>query len=94
MKNRWGVEIKPGDYERILAALIAALVLTACATKPVSAPVVAASCPALKSYTPAQEAALGSALALLPPDNPLVGAMTDYGALRAADRACLGLSAQ
>jgi hypothetical protein len=69
-------------------------IITACATKPVSAPVVAVSCPSLKSYTPAQEAAMASALALLPPDSPLVQGFVDYGALRAADRACLGQTQQ
>lgn len=94
MKNRWGVEVKPGDYERILAALLAALLLTGCATKPAPAPVATVSCPPLVPYTAAQEAAMGSALALLPPSNPLVPFIGDAIRMRSADRACLGLAQQ
>ena len=49
---------------------------------------VTVSCPPLKTYALADERALGAAVAALPPGSPLIGAMADYGALRAADRAC------
>jgi hypothetical protein len=65
--------------------LIGAAMLAGCATTPA----VRSQCLPLKTYTPAQEKALADALAALPADSPLAGAMADYGALRAADRACL-----
>lgn len=51
-------------------------------------------CIPLVAYTPAQEAAMADALQVLDPTNPLVQAMADYGAMRAADRACLGQTRQ
>lgn len=62
----------------------AALLFGGCATHPAAVP----ACPPVKAYSAAQEKALGAAVAALPPDSPLVGAMADYGAERAALRAC------
>lgn len=67
----------------LLAAL--GLALAACA----HAPAVQTICLPLKPYTAAEQLALAGALASLPETSPLVGAMADYGAMRAADRACL-----
>lgn len=79
------------------AALICVL-LAGCASEPavppVPKPVAAVTCLPLATYSPAQETALGGALAALDPANPIVSAMGDYGAMRAADRACLGLVQQ
>ena len=72
------------------------LLLAGCATTqapPIISPAPAAQvvvktvCLPLKAYAPDQELALGRALAALTADNPLVQAMADYGAMRAADRA-------
>jgi hypothetical protein len=67
--------------------LILALALAGCAHT-VSAPVVV--CPREKPYTQAQQDALAAALEALPETSALVWAMTDYGQLRAAVRACHG----
>lgn len=56
--------------------------------KPIAAPPVAVACIPVAEYTPEQEKALAAALEALPATNPLVGAMIDYGRLRAAARAC------
>jgi hypothetical protein len=74
------------------AAILACLLLCGCATQQAPKPVAVTTtvCVPLKTWTPAQEAAMADALQALEPANPLVGAMTDYGAMRAADRACLG----
>ena len=61
--------------------------LGACATP--SAPVVTVTCLPMATYDAAFEANLAGAVAALGPDNPIVRAMSDYGALRAQDRACL-----
>lgn len=78
------------------AALLACLFLTGCATaapavissQPATVTVVKVSCPPLKDYSAAQEKALGAAVAELMAGSPLIQAMTDYAALRAAIRAC------
>jgi hypothetical protein len=51
-------------------------------------PAVRQQCLPMKTYTAAQEAAMSRALLRLAPDDPLVGAIADYGQLRAANRAC------
>jgi len=48
------------------------------------------SCLPLANYTKAQEAALADAVEALPRGSPLIGFIGDYGAMRDADRACLG----
>ena len=83
---------------RILSALIGLAIASpfaiveGCAmtgpAKPLPAAAVTVSCPPLKSYSAADQKALAAALTALAPDSPLVGAMADYGALRAAVRAC------
>lgn len=45
-------------------------------------------CLPMKVYTAGEQEALANALAVLPPESPLVHAMEDYGALRDANRAC------
>lgn len=50
----------------------------------------AAACSPVAAYSLAQEQALGQAVTALQPDNPLVGAMADYLALRKSARACQG----
>lgn len=67
----------------ILAGLC--LMLAACAGSLVTATPV---CLPLKPYTAAEQAAQGASLAKLPADDPLVGLVLDYGAMRDADRAC------
>lgn len=66
------------------------LFLCGCATTapapPVSAPSVV--CLPVVNYDAATEKKMAAELALLPPDDVLVSAMTDYGATRAALRAC------
>lgn len=73
-------------------ALVSLLALTACNSIPsVPVPTVAVQvqCLPLKDYTLAEQQAAGAALAALQPTNPLVAFMGDYGAMRAADRACM-----
>lgn len=72
-------------------------ILTGCAAtmpviaeSPASQVVVKTVCPPIPTYTRAQEQALGAAVAALPVTSPLVSAMADYGAVRAAIRACRG----
>lgn len=77
-----------------MRAVLLCLLLAGCASAPVisarPAPevVVKTVCPPIRSYSPDQQKALGAAVAALPADSPLVGAMADYGAIRAAVRAC------
>lgn len=56
--------------------------------RPLPLPQTTVVCPPLKAYGLDQEKALAQALAAVPAGSPLVGAMADYGALRAAVRAC------
>lgn len=51
-------------------------------------PAVTTACLPLKAYTPAEQQQLAAEVAALPPGSALVGAMSDYAAMRAADRAC------
>lgn len=67
---------------RLLAGTLA-LLAWGCAT-----PAIRSQCLPMKDYSAAQQQALAAALAAVAPDSPLVGAMADYGALRAANRAC------
>ncbi|HUJ48059.1 MAG TPA: hypothetical protein VLV55_13075 [Rhizomicrobium sp.] len=71
---------------RIGLAVALALLLSACASEPAAQPV--SVCPPVAAYTKADEVALADAVSALPPDNPLIGAMLDYGRLRAAALAC------
>jgi hypothetical protein len=47
-------------------------------------------CPPVAAYTAEQEKALAVSVEGLKPDDPLVGAMADYVALRRAARTCSG----
>lgn len=71
---------------RIGLAVSLGLLLCACASEPAAQPVLL--CPPVKTYTKAEEAALADAVGALRAGNPLIGAMLDYGRLRAAARAC------
>jgi hypothetical protein len=72
---------------RALLITASVLLLAGCAAMPAAAPV--AQCPPVKVYSQAEQDALATAVAALPPENPLIGAMLDYGRLRAAARACM-----
>jgi hypothetical protein len=61
--------------------LILAVVLSSCATQPKPSP-----CLPMRAYTIAEQNALALAIGSIPGDNPVVGALTDYAALRAANR--------
>lgn len=74
---------------RTLVIMSAVALLTACATKAPAPPVVTVECLPLTNYTAAQQKALAAALDPLPGDSPIIAAMADLGALRAADRACM-----
>lgn len=64
--------------------------LYACATEATPPPQVqTVRCLPMATYTQTYETALAAATASLPSLSPLVQAMIDYAALRAADRACL-----
>lgn len=73
----------------VAGAAAASATLQACAASPVQ---ISTQCPPLATYTPAQQQALAAAVQALPDGSPLVSAMLDYGQLRAADRACQGVS--
>lgn len=68
----------------IFLATAACVAAAACAAVPATS----VTCLPMRAYTPAQEAAIGDALAQLAPGNPLLGAMDDYAKLRAANAAC------
>jgi hypothetical protein len=70
---------------RAIVFAASAFLLTACAGTPVAAP---PACPPVKTYSQADQNALAAAVTALPPDNPLIGVMLDYGRLRAAARVC------
>jgi hypothetical protein len=68
--------------------LLFALAITACATtKPSPPPAPPPACIPIRVYTPAEDAAIKSALDALDSGSPLIGALLDYGKLRAAARA-------
>ena len=50
------------------------------------------ACPPVAASTLAQEQSLAASVRARQPDDPLVGAMADYLALRKAARACAGAS--
>ena len=81
---------------RALLALACWPILTAgmCATPapppPAAAPILSVECLPLKAYSQAEQAALRTQLAGLPPDSPVQLAMLDYLRMRDADRACMG----
>lgn len=75
----------------VVIAMIVSM-LPGCAT-PAPTVVTTTTCLPMTSYTAAQEKAAGDALAALDAGSELVAMMTDYGALRAADRACIASSA-
>ncbi|HEV2530969.1 hypothetical protein [Phenylobacterium sp.] len=70
---------------RLLVLAATCAVLSACATR---APALKAVCPPVRPYSLAEQQALATALAALPPGSPLAQAMVDYGRERAALRAC------
>jgi len=70
--------------------LITLAVLTACATPgsaPPPTPIPTPTCLPLKTYTAAQEAEAAKELAGLPVGSTVAQFVTDYGQMRAADRA-------
>lgn len=78
-------------------ALILCFVLAGCGTVqsapiiptgPATQTVVKVVCPTPKTYSSAQEKAIGDAVAALDPMSALVGLVADYGSLRASLRAC------
>ena len=77
-------------WRRIMALAGCAVCLSACASM-TAPPTVAVQtvCLPQKSYTPAQELAMASAVAALPADSLIVTMIADYGAMRAANRACV-----
>ena len=70
-----------------MLAMAGSLSLAGCATMPPTPTVATRVCIPVVEYTPAQEQALAIALEDLAGGSPLVTAMTDYGAMRAAARA-------
>lgn len=66
-----------------------ALLLASCATASPPTVDVKTVCLPRPTYTPAQERAIGQALAALPPGNALIGAMADFTQMLLADKACL-----
>lgn len=78
---------------RLVILAVAVSALTACATAPPPSVAPAIECLPLTAYTSAQEAAAGAELAALKPGDPLAAMITDYGAMRAADRACIASQA-
>ena len=74
---------------RIVIAVLAFGLCGCASTSTELGPISAAPiCPPVKAYSKAEEAALAKAVAALDSRNPLIGAMLDYGRLRAAARAC------
>lgn len=71
----------------VIAILALCCALAGCATSLATAP---PSCLPLSTYSPAQQKALAEAVAALPPGSPLLDLVTDYAAMRDADRACRG----
>ena len=71
---------------RIVIAVLAFGLCGCASTEPAATS--AAICPPVKAYSKAEEAALAKAVAALDSRNALIGAMLDYGRLRAAARAC------
>ena len=62
------------------------LILGGCLTRPVDVQV---HCLPMKDYSAAEQEALAAALAPLPADSVIVQFVIDYGAMRAANRACI-----
>jgi hypothetical protein len=78
---------------RLAAPVLAFLVLSGCASGGSSSPnpppvSLTPVCPAVKTYTPDEQKALAKAVAVLPADSPIIGALGDYSRMRAASRAC------
>ena len=72
----------------ILAIALCGL-LAACETHAPSVPTVTVTCLPMANYTADFETQLAAATAALGPTNPIVSVLADYGAMRAADRACI-----
>ena len=70
-----------------MRALILCLLLAGCASAPVIQPVTI--CLPMRDYSTDDQKALGAAVAQLEATNPIVSALLDYEAMRAADRACV-----
>lgn len=69
--------------------LLFAVLLTGCmGDMPKPPPAVTVVCPPIKAYTKAEEQAVAASLASLPAGSPIAAFIADYGALRAAARAC------
>lgn len=75
--------------------LLAALALAGCATAPkppAPTPIASVQCLPLASYSKAEQTEAADELAKLPAGSVLGRMVTDYGSMRAADRACLKAS--
>lgn len=68
-------------------AIIALLTLTACAT-PEPVPVLHNVCLPMVEYSATEQAQAAKELSAMPPGAELPKMMTDYGKMRAANRAC------
>lgn len=67
---------------------LALLMLAACATTPAPTPIAQTQCLPLTPYTQAEQQAAAKELQALPKGSVLSRFITDYGAMRSADRAC------
>lgn len=71
-------------------AAVALILLSGCAgTLPAPSVAVQQACLPMATYTAAQEQAVGAELAAFKPADPILLFIIDYGAMRAANRACL-----
>jgi len=79
----------------MIRTVLICILLAGCATTaPLPQAPAKPACLPLTFYTPAEETALGAALGELTDGNPLISGWADYGKMRAADRACMGLDPQ
>lgn len=86
-RRKRGID-RPDTRQRAagIASGLSILLLTACTTAPVT---ISTTCLPLAQYTPAFEAQAAAQLGTLPAGSPVAVMITDYGRLRAADRACM-----
>lgn len=75
-----------------LGCLMGCGVLSTTQPSHVVAPVAAPACPSIKTYTLAQQQAIGRAEAALPPDSVLLSPLLDWERMRAWARGCAGPS--
>lgn len=72
----------------IAVGVLALAVLVGCATKPTGTPPAPISCVAHATYSASEEAAVGNAIAALPPNSPLLKPLTDYTAILKSYPSC------